>query len=627
VKEPASQPLDVLVVGGGPVGVMTGLLLAQRGFSVRVLERATEIYDLPRAIVMDDEIQRVFQNAGLQDGLRAITTPLAGAEFVSTSGERIVGAELPLDANWPLGHHPNITYYQPQLEAFIRDSAEQAGVELCLGVEVGAVSQTEDHVTVEAMGPDGSTQTHTASWLVAADGASSPIRKQLGIVFINQGYDQDWLVLDVRLQRPVPTLPEFVQQICDPDRPTTFVVGHADYRRWEFQLQPGETREEMVEPDRVWELLRPWLTPDDAELIRAVVYRFHATVAGKMRDRRIFIAGDAAHQMPPFLGQGLCSGVRDSANLAWKLRLVELGLAGDTLLDTYGEERMPHAAGVVAHAVDTGRLIDELSGRAIQETGLDAAYGGGRPFPHLTTGLLHGDHPAVGRQVHQPLIDGTRLDELCGSGFAIIVDDPRTAEVVAEDWTDLGEVVVVPPGTIPAMLPPGGAVIVRPDRYVAAVAENADELQRASSDLLSRIRPISETWDWDPAHLEFLRSHTWAVLATGRSDGSPQQSMIGYAVDDEGRLLISAKSYTAKWNNAARLPKVSVTVPDGRAHLVVYGVAETIDADPLRAELTAQVFGALSGNPPPDPVTLASMLDEQQRTVLRITPTKTLFQA
>ena len=134
------------------------------------------------------------------------------------------------------------------------------------------------------------------------------------------------------------------------------------------------------------------------------------------------------------------------------------------------------------------------------------------------------------------------------------------------------------------------------------------------------------TITWDPQHLEFARAHVWAVLATGRADGSPQQSMVGYLVDDEGRLIISAKAYTAKWKNAVRQPKVSVTVPDGRVHLVVYGDVEAIDADPLRAELTAQVFGALSGNPAPDPASIIPMLDEQQRVVLRITPTKLLFQ-
>ena len=131
--------------------------------------------------------------------------------------------------------------------------------------------------------------------------------------------------------------------------------------------------------------------------------------------------------------------------------------------------------------------------------------------------------------------------------------------------------------------------------------------------------------NWDPPHLEFLRSHVWAVLATGRSDGSPQQSMVGYALDDDLRLLVSAKSYTAKWKNAVRQPKVCLTVPDGRVHLVIYGEAEAIDADPLRAELTAQIFGALSGNPAPDPAAIVPMLDEQRRVVLRITPTKTLY--
>ena len=134
------------------------------------------------------------------------------------------------------------------------------------------------------------------------------------------------------------------------------------------------------------------------------------------------------------------------------------------------------------------------------------------------------------------------------------------------------------------------------------------------------------TFEWDPTQRAFLDSHTWAILATGRGDGSPQQSMIGYAVDEDGRLVISAKSYTAKWKNAVRQPRVSVTVPDGRIHLVVYGQAETIDQDPLRAELTSHVFASLSGNEAPDPASIIPMLDEQQRTVLRITPDATFYQ-
>lgn len=130
---------------------------------------------------------------------------------------------------------------------------------------------------------------------------------------------------------------------------------------------------------------------------------------------------------------------------------------------------------------------------------------------------------------------------------------------------------------------------------------------------------------WGDEERAFLEAHQWAVLATGRRDGSPQQSMIGYAVDDEGRILVSAKSYTAKWHNARRLPLVSLTVPEGREHLVVYGEAEPVDRDPLRAELSADVFAAISGDARPDPVSIVPILDEQQRTVLRITPTKALL--
>ncbi|MGB8858747.1 MAG: FAD-dependent monooxygenase, partial [Ilumatobacteraceae bacterium] len=266
----------VLVVGGGPVGVAAAIACANRGFAVTVVEKATEIYDLPRAIVMDDEVQRALTLIGAGDGLAGVTSALPGAEFVDIAGERIIGFELPDGTVSGLGYPPVVRYYQPDLESFLRMHASAAGVRFLLGEEVISVAATE--TDVRATLASGSVL--SADWLIAADGAASPIRKSLGIRFDSLGFDQEWMVVDVRLlDGREPELPLLVQQHCDPERPSTFVPGHDRYRRWEFQLQDGETREAMTEPARVWELLSPWLTPDDATIVRAAVYRFHGTVA------------------------------------------------------------------------------------------------------------------------------------------------------------------------------------------------------------------------------------------------------------------------------------------------------------------------------------------------------------
>lgn len=375
---------SVIVVGGGPVGVAMAMNCARYGFEVTVFEKEHEIHPLPRAIVMDDEVQRALTLAGAEN-LGSVTSPLAGAEFIDDDGARIIGIDVPDGLVMGSGFPPVVRYYQPELERFLRHHALRMGVDLRLGEEVASLTQSESDVEIVLT----SGETVRGDWLVAADGAASPIRKQLGIAFESLGFDQNWLVIDVRLAEDFTSeLPTHVQQICDPSRPATFVPGHERFRRWEFQLQPDETREEMTTDERVWDLLSPWITPSDAEIVRAVVYRFHATVAETMRSGRVFIAGDAAHQMPPFLGQGLCTGIRDAANLPWKLRLVEDGFAGDTLLDTYDGERRPHATRVVAHAADMGKLIDQLSDPAREDDDLSDAYGGQRPFPDSNQGSL-----------------------------------------------------------------------------------------------------------------------------------------------------------------------------------------------------------------------------------------------
>ncbi len=473
---------DIAIVGGGPVGATTGLLLAKRGFRVSLFEQRIDVYDLPRAVGMDAEIQRVFQNAGLYDEIQRLTTPIAGAEFVNAAGERIIGHEVPVDKIYPLGHHPNVMFHQPWLEAMIRTAASEAGVDLQLGTEVVAVTQDAAGVTLTTAGGE-----HRARWLIGADGAASPIRKSLGIDFEDQGFDQDWLVFDVELTSPGEHLPPFAQQVCDPKRPVTFVPGHGDFRRWEYQLQPGEDAAEMTKPERVWELLTGWLTPDQATLSRAVVYRFHATVATTMRSGRVFLAGDSAHQMPPFLGQGMCSGVRDAANLAWKLELVHRGMAGDRLLDSYDAERRPHAIDMVSHAVDTGKLIDQLAGRTDSEVGLDAGYGGGRGLPYLRHGVLAGDHPKTGKQLPQPVVDGRFFDESLGDGWNIITRrETLQPGPAVERWEGIGaRVVSVPPELFADELLQDGAILVRPDRYVAAVVGDVERFSDVTDELMA----------------------------------------------------------------------------------------------------------------------------------------------
>lgn len=469
---------SVIVVGGGPVGVATALDCTRRGFEVVVVEKETGVHPLPRAIVMDDEVQRALTLAGAT-GIASVTSPLDGAEFVDTSGTRIIGIDVPPGLVTGAGFPPVVRYYQPELESFLRDHATRAGVQFLLGEEVTSVSQSDDGTEARLA----SGKVLHGSWLVAADGAASPIRKALGVPFESLGFDQDWLVVDVRLRDgAAPVLPTLVQQICDPARPSTFVPGHDRYRRWEFQLQDGETRETMTSPSRVWSLLAPWITEADAELVRAVVYRFHATVAASMRVGRVFLAGDAAHQMPPFLGQGLCTGIRDVANLSWKLQMVEEGLAGDGLLDSYDAERRPHATGVVAHAADMGRLIDHLAGRADGEDDLTNAYGGQRPFPTLEHGLLVGRHPLVGHQAPDiELDDGQRFDEAVGDGFAVVV--PRgtdLAPTAITRWRNLGAVVLT--GAVPFA---EGSVVVRPDRYIAAVSSTDEEFDAHTDELVA----------------------------------------------------------------------------------------------------------------------------------------------
>ena len=490
---------DVAIVGAGPAGAVAANLCGVYGLSAIAFDREPDVYDLPRAVAMWDDVQRILSNAGVFEAALPATCLHSGAEFVDSAGKRINGIEIPEGFVTPNGHPVIRGFHQPMFERAVRSClAKHDRVQLRVSHEVLAVEQNDDCVSLLVRDrTKDATEKLQARWLIACDGASSPIRKSCGIAWESLGYDCDWLVVDVQLQRDV-GLPPLMTQVCDPARPTTIIPLPRRMHRWEFQLLDGETKEEMELSDRVWSLLARWLTPVDADIVRAVLYRFHATIASTFRRNRVFLAGDAAHQTPPFMGQGMCSGVRDVDNLIWKLQHVTRGLAGDALLDTYTEERRPLVVAAVEHSVKIGKLIDayadmERGGPAPPAELQEYAYGGNAQLPHLSTGLLAGDASEwIGQLVPQcmvPTAQGPRLlDQVVGPHWAILSSrDPRESmnDQTRRRWEELEAVLVSVPkphGPILALLLAHDTVVVRPDRIIYSVrADSVNQLPRVTA--------------------------------------------------------------------------------------------------------------------------------------------------
>jgi 3-(3-hydroxy-phenyl)propionate hydroxylase len=486
---------DVAIIGAGPTGAVAANFCGVYGLSAVAFDREAEVYDLPRAAGLHDDAQRILHNAGVLDAILPATCEMAGAEFLDASGTRIIGFEIPPGLLTPNGYPPVLNIDQPRLERAIRSClAQYDDVELRVAHEVLDLEQTDDHVELVVRdAANDEIRRARARWVIGSDGAGSFVRKSCGIAWNSLGYDCEWLVIDLALTGHV-ELPRLCQQICDAERPTTVVPLPGNLRRWEFQLKPGETREQMEDRERVWTLLEPWLSRQDGEILRAVVYRFHATIADTFRCGRVFLAGDAAHQTPPFLGQGLCTGVRDVENLIWKLAMVRRGQAGVGLLDTYTAERHPLAVAMVQHSTNTGQLIDAYAamahgGPAPSPELQKYAYGGGAQLPHLSTGLLaSGPSDWIGRLVPQCSVATAKgsalLDDVVGPRWAIIsTRDPCQSmrPGTRRYWDDLGAAFVTVPkpnGPMRALLAEHDTVVVRPDRIVYAVAATQVDMLR-----------------------------------------------------------------------------------------------------------------------------------------------------
>ncbi len=510
---------DVVVVGLGPVGLLTAIDLGRRGFTVVGVERHLEPYPLPRAVTFDHEIARILAGIGIDPETDPAIVWYEDRYPMLTADGRTL-QEVDWMSRAADGFRSRYWFYQPLLEDRLREiAAATEGVTLVAGYEAVAVDQGPSSVTAEfhrvSRAVDGRVVDGTealfvtASYGIGADGANSFVRRSLGLSVTDLRFHYDWIVVDMVLDEPRTYDPAHYQ-VCDPARPTTVVPGGApDRRRWEFMLLPGETPEQWADPATVWPLLRPFdVTPDNARIDRSVVWRFQARYADSWRDGRWLIAGDAAHLMPPFAGEGMCAGLRDAVNLAWRLELALRGVADDRVLDGYGAERRPHAQGFIEFSVGMGAVICVTDPELAAERDRTMVAQWAELSKHGP--LWPRDNPlgpgawVEGRGGGLPSRQGVvtyrgrtgRFDDVVGHSWVLLSRvgattdlDPATSDVLARlgglvlstGSAAAGADVVDVEGTYAAWFDDVGAdhVLVRPDRYVAASARGA-EVNRAS---------------------------------------------------------------------------------------------------------------------------------------------------
>lgn len=474
---------DVAIVGLGPTGATLAHLLGQCGLQVLVLERESAAYHLPRAVHFDAEVMRVFQWIGIADAMEPLTARHPGMRFVDPAGKLLLDWPRPQGIG-PQGWRSNFRFHQPDLEKILRARlADLPNVTVRTRADLFFVEDTGDGVTLryEDMSR-GKVERVRAEYVVGCDGARSLIRRFIETGMEDYGFHERWLVIDVLLNGEKPELGDHSIQYCVPERPATYVRGPGNRRRWEITVQPGEDATEITRPERVWDLLSPWLKPGEAELERTAVYVFHALVAEDWRRGRLLLAGDACHQTPPFMGQGMCAGIRDVANLYWKLALIcqgkVTGAGAERLLDSYESERKPNAREYIQTAVRLGGLINTCGTQTALRAALPGNDGTARMesiAPPLGQGLGSGEK--AGRLFGQPrFADGRLMDDVLRHQWVVVAEPALAAGLTLPPG-----VALITPETAPDAVDHlarlgARAVLLRPDRHSLGTADTPAEL-------------------------------------------------------------------------------------------------------------------------------------------------------
>jgi 3-(3-hydroxy-phenyl)propionate hydroxylase len=490
--------VPVVIVGAGPTGITAATKLAQYGVDCLVLDRWEDVYPQPRAVHLDDEIYRLLAGLGIADEFAAISRPARGLQLRDRNA-RIL-AEFRRECAESANGFPQANMFdQPELEVLLRANLKhyphavlRGNAEVTEAVQIGA-DRAQVTFTDRVSGEEHRVETR---YLLGCDGANSLVRTAIGACMEDLKFQQRWLVVDVATTAELNQW-EGAHQVCDPHRAATYMrIGDTRYR-WEFRLLPDETADDYNTMAALYPLIRPWVegvAPEQLELVRVGEYTFRAQVANRWHRGNMFILGDAAHLTPPFIGQGMGAGLRDAANLAWKLAGAVNGWLPESVLNTYEQERMPHVRYMIrfALAMGTAMTAGGEAGNLLRRVVVPRLHlvpGVREKIVDSTTPALHsselvlkspGRRQLAGRLCPNPvLLDGKRLDEMVGGRFAVIMSAAPSPSQ-QDEMTRRGAVVVAAhPGTELALWLQAGrarAAVVRPDRTVLCASRDLAEV-------------------------------------------------------------------------------------------------------------------------------------------------------
>jgi len=477
---------DVAIIGAGPVGAILANFLGLSGLKVALIDKEDAAYHLPRAVTFDDEAMRMFQTIGLEEEMQTIAQTGLDAVFVNADGEELVRWDRPLRKT-ENGWYVNYRFHQPDLENVLRGALDRyQNVTTFWNWEVTSLEDRGEFVTLSGRA-EGKPAEFRARYVVGCDGGRSFTRKIIGEGLEDLGFHEDWLILDFVLPEPEPDPDRNSYHYCGTARMGSKIYVGDSRKRWEWRLTEADDRSRLNDPAVAWDMVSQWLKPGEARLERTAVYTFHSTIARRWRRGRLMIGGDAAHQTPPFMGQGMVAGLRDAANLGWKLVMVVQGRAPEALLDTYQSERSPHVREYIDLTINLGRLINQTRDRVVGQTVEQTDTGRqtmSKIRPRLGPGLDMGnagdkdgaDPASAGAMFPQfDLADGSRLDDLLSyrSGL-ILARGADLPDALAARFEAAGIVIHrADSSDLDDWLDRAGAaaVLVRPDRYIGGLAE------------------------------------------------------------------------------------------------------------------------------------------------------------